>query len=238
MHYGTRVSGRPAGSSRIIGAGAANEADISVARGAMDVIEMVGPPERADRWSAPVWIRTAGTGDIDCLSDHFGALSEPSRYDRFMGAVDNFAKIAFDCLMQSSKADRFTLVAEWPGRGRGAIVGEASYAFDPDQRCGEFAISVADRWQRQGLGSALLCALQFRAVSLNHLALFGESLKTNVQMKNLACKAGFAFSRSSDWRAVRFDKALIGPIVPLPGSGSLGGSEPGMRPCDQFAVTP
>jgi len=235
MHYRTRVSGKPAGSSRIIGAGVANEAAISVARGAMDAMEIVGSP---DRRPAPVWIRTAGIGDIDCLSDHFGALSEASRYNRFMGAVSNFAKIASDCLMQTSKADRFTLVAEWRRQGRDAIIGEASYAFDLDQRCGEFAISVADRWQRQGLGSALLCALQFRAISLGNLGLFGESLKTNVQMKNLACKAGFAFSRSPDWRAVRFDKTLVGPIAPLPGSGPHGGSEPGTRSCDQLVVTP
>jgi RimJ/RimL family protein N-acetyltransferase len=196
------------------------------------------PKTSANGGLRPVWIRTAGIGDIDCLSDYFGALSEPSRHSRFMGAVDNFAKIALDCLMQSSNADRFTLVAEWRGQGRYAIVGEASYAFDPDQRCGEFAISVADRWQRQGLGSALLCALQFRAISLGYLALFGESLKANLQMKNLARKAGFAFSRSSDWRAVRFDKTLVGPIIPLPGSGPHGGSEPGARSCDQHPVTP
>jgi hypothetical protein len=122
-------------------------------------------------------------------------------------------------------------------RGRDAIIGEASYAFDLNQRCGEFAISVADCWQRQGLGFALLCALQFRAISLGYLALFGEGLKTNTQMKNLARKAGFAFSRSSDWRAVRFDKTLAGPIIPLPGSGSGGYSEPGARSCDQCVVT-
>jgi len=127
MHYRTRVSGKPAGSSRIIGAGVANEAAISVARGAMDAMAMVGSP---DRRPAPVWIRTAGIADIDCLSDHFGA-----------------------------------------------------------------------------------------------------------QMKNLACKAGFAFSRSSDWCAVRFDKTLVGPIVPLPGSGPHGGSEPDTGSCDQLAVT-
>jgi GNAT superfamily N-acetyltransferase len=138
-----------------------------------------------------------------------------------MGAVSDFAKIALDCLMQTSKADRFTLVAEWRRQGRDAIIGEASYAFDLDQRCGEFAISVADRWQRQGLGSALLCALQFRAISLGYLGLFGESLKTNVPMKNLVCKAGLAFSRPSDWRAVRFDKTLAGPIAPLPGSSPM-----------------
>jgi hypothetical protein len=35
-------------------------------------------------------------------------------------------------------------------------------------------------------------------------------LKDNEKMKSLARKAGFEFGRSSDWRAVRFDKQLAG----------------------------
>ena len=156
----------------------------------------------------PVSIRTAGIGDLDRLADHFVALSPVARYDRFMGAVDNFERIAFDCLARGRRTECFTLVAEWRGWGRDIIIGEASYAFDRDRRCGEFAISVADRWQRRGIGSALLCALQYRAVSLGYVGLFGETLMSNVAMKDMARKAGFAFSRSSDWRAVRFDKRL------------------------------
>ena len=56
----------------------------------------------------------------------------------------------------------------------------------------------------------MLCALQFRAISLGYSELFGETLKTNAPMKSLARKAGFEFTRSSDWRAVRFDRKLAG----------------------------
>jgi GNAT superfamily N-acetyltransferase len=189
--------------------------------------------------SLPVWIRSAGIGDVSALCDYFGALSPSSRNNRFMGEAGNLARIATDCLSHSGRGDRFTLIAEWRGQGRDAIIGEGSYAFDRNKRCGEFAISVADRWQRQGLGSALLCALQFRAVSLGHLDLFGEALKTNGQMKGLARKAGFEFSRSPDWRAVRFDKTLAGRIVPpWPGPGLCDGPEPGARSRDRLAVTP
>lgn len=157
-----------------------------------------------------IWIRTAAVRDVESLSRYFTSLSQPSRYNRFFGAVSNFSKVALDCLIHGWKADRFTLVAELREQARLTIVGEASYGFDRVSGCGEFAISVSDRWQHQGLGSALLSALQFRAVSLGHLELFGETMKTNNQMKNLARKAGFEFSRSSDWRLVRFDKKLPG----------------------------
>jgi GNAT superfamily N-acetyltransferase len=157
-----------------------------------------------------IWIRTATGRDVESLTAHFSTLSEPSRYNRFLGAVSNCSRIALDCLIHGRGGDRFTLVAEMRGLAREAIIGEASYGFDSDEKCGEFAISVADRWQSQGLGSALLCALQSRAISLGHFELFGETLKGNDQMKSLARKAGFAFSRSLDWRAIRFDKRLLG----------------------------
>jgi GNAT superfamily N-acetyltransferase len=158
----------------------------------------------------PIWIRTAAVRDVESLSVYFGSLSQPSRYNRFMGAVSHFSKLALDCVAHGRKADRFTLVAELRDQASDAIIGEASCAFDRESSCGEFAISVCDRWQRRGVGTALLSALQFRAVSLGYFELFGETLRTNEQMKNLARKAGFELTRSPDWRAVRFDKKLAG----------------------------
>ena|ERR1700761_6038376 len=166
------------------------------------------PSFRSGVPAAGAWIRTAASRDVEALAAYFGNLSCPSRYNRFMGAITNFSRIARDCLVHHGKADRFTLVAESREQSRCRIIGEISYGFDHDANCGEFAISVSDHWQNQGLGSALLHALQFRAVSLGHFDLFGETLKTNDQMKGLARRAGFAFSRSLDWRAVRFDKRL------------------------------
>jgi hypothetical protein len=50
-----------------------------------------------------VWIRTAAASDLEALSEYFGNLSQLSRYNRFMGAVSNFSKIAFDCLKHGWK---------------------------------------------------------------------------------------------------------------------------------------
>jgi len=158
--------------------------------------------------SAPFRIRTAGERDVERLSGYFEGLSCSARYNRFMGAAGNLTRIARDCLMAARKADCFTLVAESDLHGRDIIVGEASYAFDRISGCGEFAISVADRLRRRGLGASLLDALEGRAVSLGHLELFGETLRTNDEMKHLARKAGFEFTRALDWRALRFEKTL------------------------------
>jgi GNAT superfamily N-acetyltransferase len=157
-----------------------------------------------------VSIRTGLSPDLGSLADYFESLSESSRYNRFMGSVGSFSVIAFECLIRGCRAERFTLVAEVEEPSGAAVIAEASYAFDRNKNCGEFAISVSDRWQRRGLGTALLSELQYRAVNLGFLDLFGETLKANEPMKMFARKAGFEFTRSSDWRAVRFDKRLTG----------------------------
>lgn len=156
-------------------------------------------------------IRTAAERDVDRLAEYFAALSFSSRHNRFMGTVSDFSRIAFDCLVRNRKPDRFTLIAEMQHDAREAVIGEACYAVDNNTGLGEFAISVCDGWQNRGLGSALLSALQSRAVSLGYFGLFGETFKTNDQMKSLARKAGFAVARSDDWRVIRFDKRLLDP---------------------------
>ena len=163
-------------------------------------------------------IRTASERDIDGLAEYFGRLSYPSRHNRFMGTISNYSKVAFDCLVQTRKADRFTLIAEVQHEARETVIGEACYAVEGGTGLGEFAISVCDDWQSRGLGWALLSALQSRAVSLGYFGLFGETFKTNDHMKALARKAGFVVARSDDWRATRFEKQLLDRPCELTGA--------------------
>jgi GNAT superfamily N-acetyltransferase len=153
-------------------------------------------------------IRTAGERDLNKLVEYFGTLSRSSRYNRFMEPVSNFSKAAYE-LVRNRRTDRFTLVAELQQQGRDAVIGEASCALEAETGLGEFAISVSHAWHGRGVGSALLSALQSRAIGLGHVGLFGETLKTNEPMKALAQKAGFAFAKSDDWRAIRFEKHLL-----------------------------
>jgi hypothetical protein len=41
-----------------------------------------------------VWIRTAAGRDLESLTEYFEKLSEASRYNRFMGGVGNFSRVA------------------------------------------------------------------------------------------------------------------------------------------------
>jgi GNAT superfamily N-acetyltransferase len=89
------------------------------------------------------------------------------------------------------------------------IVGEARYAFNTDTGSFEFGLSIDDRWQGHGIGSALLANLQCRAAAFGAKRLFGDTLRSNEVMISLARKSGYGFTQSpGDWKLVRFEKHI------------------------------
>ena len=93
------------------------------------------------------------------------------------------------------EADRFSVVAVMSIDGAETIVGEARYAFDADTDSFEFGLSIDDRWQGHGVGSALLRNLECRAAAFGANRLFGDTLRSNDAMLGLARKSGFAFTQ-------------------------------------------
>ncbi len=105
--------------------------------------------------------------------------------------------------------DRFSVIATMTIDGLETIVGEARYAFDPRNDSFEFGLSIDDRWQGQGVGSALLNNLECRAAAFGATRLFGDTLRSNEAMIALARKSGFAFTNNpDDWKLVRFEKHI------------------------------
>ena len=99
-----------------------------------------------------------------------------------------------DHFIHVGEADRFSVIATMTIDGFETIVGEARYAFDADTDSFEFGLSIDDRWQGQGIGSALLRNLQCRAAAFGAKRLFGDTLRSNDAMIGLARKSGFAFT--------------------------------------------
>src|SRR5258708_32645064 len=95
-------------------------------------------------------IRTATERDVNKLAEYFGTLSHPSQYNRFMGTVSNFSRIAFDCLVHNRRADRFTLIAELHADAREAVIGEGSYHLENGTRPVGFVDDGCDSWHRVG----------------------------------------------------------------------------------------
>ena len=151
-------------------------------------------------------VRFVEPDDAEALQGYFRSLSVGSRYNRFLGAISELPQTELDHFTHVGEADRFSVIAVMTIDGIETIVGEARYAFDADDSF-EFGLSIDDRWQGQGVGSALLRNLQCRAAAFSAKRLFGDTLRSNDVMIGLARKSGFAFTASpGDWKVVRFEK--------------------------------
>ena len=161
------------------------------------------------RTGKPVTVRFVEPRDAEALQAHFRSLSTRSRYNRFLGAISELPPAELDRFVHVGEADRFSVVAVMSIDGAETIVGEARYAFDADTDSFEFGLSIDDRWQGHGLGTALLHNLECRAAAFGAARLFGDTLRSNDAMLGLARKSGFAFTKSpGDWKLVRFEKHI------------------------------
>jgi RimJ/RimL family protein N-acetyltransferase len=156
-----------------------------------------------------VTVRFVEPRDGEELQNYFRSLSSGSRYNRFLGAMSELPKPVLDHFTHVGLDDAFSVVATMNIDGFETIVGEARYGFNDRSENIEFGLSIDDRWQGHGIGSALMKNLECRAAALGAGRLFGDTLRSNEAMIGLARKSGFAFTRHpDDWKLVRFEKPL------------------------------
>jgi GNAT superfamily N-acetyltransferase len=161
------------------------------------------------RGGKPLTVRFVEPGDGEALQGYIRGLTVRSRYNRFLGATSELSKIELDHFTHAGEDDRFSVIAVMTIDGLETIVGEARYGFEPATASFEFGLSIDDRWQGHGIGSALLANLECRAAALGAKRLFGDTLRSNDVMIGLARKSGFAFLPSpGDWKLVRFEKHI------------------------------
>jgi GNAT superfamily N-acetyltransferase len=154
-------------------------------------------------------VRFVEPDDAEALQGYFRALSVRSRYNRFLGAMSELPRTELENFIHVGKRDRFSVIATMVIDGVETIVGEARYGFEADTASFEFGVSIDDRWQGLGIGSALLRNLECRAAAFGAGRVFGDTLRSNDVMIGLARKSGFNFIRHpDDWKLVRFEKRI------------------------------
>lgn len=154
-------------------------------------------------------VRFVEPRDAAALQDYFRALTTRSRYNRFLGATRELPPALLQDFIRVGQADRFSVIVTMPTAGHEIIVGEARYAYDSETTAIEFGLSIDDRWQRHGIGTALLKNLECRAASLGAERLFGDTLRANEPMIAFARKSGYAFTATpGDWKLLRFQKEI------------------------------
>ncbi len=126
------------------------------------------------------------------------ALSPESRYFRFMGSVRELTPAMLARFTQIDYDREMAFVATTQENGDDVEIGVARYVTSPDGETCEFAVTVADPWQRRGLGTGLMRALMRRAAACGLKRMRGEILAANRGMSVLAERLGFLVRRHPD----------------------------------------
>jgi GNAT superfamily N-acetyltransferase len=159
-----------------------------------------------------VAVRPIRPDDAGRLHEHLRGLSEQSRRNRFLGAVNELPPREIERLARMDRPGELALVAFAASAPDGAMIAEAIHVLEPESARCEFALSVADAWQRRGLGTLLLRLIECRAQLIGARHLFGDVLRDNAAMKGLARKRGFSLRAPvADARLVETVKDLALP---------------------------
>jgi GNAT superfamily N-acetyltransferase len=136
-----------------------------------------------------VEIRPLTADDKAGLAAGFERLSELSRYRRFLSPTSRLSAKQLAYLTEVDHHDHEALVAIDPTSHDGlAVARYVRSAQNPGEA--EFAVAVADDWQRRGLGTALLQELAARARAEGITRFTGFVLKDNQPMRGLLQSLG------------------------------------------------
>jgi acetyltransferase len=144
-----------------------------------------------------VTIRPISDADLELEAQFVRHLSPTTGYQRLMSARTP----SWEELKRFTDIDptrELALIATSSVDGRERQIGVARYVKDAAARDdAEFAIVLADDWQRRGLGRKLLAALVTAAREHGVRRLYGTTLSTNEPMLALARKLGFRAALNS-----------------------------------------
>jgi acetyltransferase len=143
-----------------------------------------------------VQIRSIEVADAMLIREFVRSLSFKTRYLRFMSGVEELSAQMVDRLTRLDHHRDAALIGIVNTDGADRVVGVARYAASADGESCEFAIVVADEWQRRGLGSRLLALLVERASSRGLKRIRGDILAINLPMTAFAKAQGFTVTRS------------------------------------------
>jgi acetyltransferase len=136
-------------------------------------------------------------------------LSDESRYYRFGETVRELSPRMLSHFTRVDYDRHMALIAVGERDGHEIQFGVARYVAGGDRQSCEFAIVIADGWQRKGLGTRLMQALMAAARAAGVREIYGEVLASNHKMLQLTAKLGFsARFDESDPRVMRVETAF------------------------------
>lgn len=140
-----------------------------------------------------ITIRPIRPEDAEMEQNFVKQLSDESKYYRFMDTLRELTQTMLVRFTQIDYDREMALIATIPGdNGKETQIGVARYVTNPDGETVEFALAVADDWQKHGVGHKLMTLLIDVARQKGYLAIVGDVLAMNSRMFRLV--AGLNFS--------------------------------------------
>lgn len=154
-------------------------------------------------------IRAIGADDASMVQAFVRRLSPRSRRYRFFSGIAELSAGLLERFVKQDYRRGLALVALSEQSGGTVIIAEARCELNQAEGKAEFAIAVADEFQRRGLGIRLLNTLVVYAAKRGIRQLFGEILADNHAMLALARRLGFQLKTNDLDRTT-----VIASIVP------------------------
>ncbi|WP_301102543.1 bifunctional acetate--CoA ligase family protein/GNAT family N-acetyltransferase [Propionivibrio sp.] len=166
------------------------------------------PVHLIQEWEQPdgriITVRPIRPEDAEMEQAFVKNLSDESKYYRFM---DTLRELTQSMLVRFTQIDydrEMALVATLTGDdGKELQIGVARYVTNPDGETVEFALAVADNWQKHGVGRKLMSALIDSARQKGYRAVVGDVLSQNTKMFRLMTTLGFTIHPHHEDPAVK-----------------------------------
>jgi acetyltransferase len=118
-------------------------------------------------------------------------LSSESIYRRFHGTIKDLSKKALKEFTEPDARNSVAIVVLRNGEKGEEEIGVARYVIDVDRADCEFAIVVADKWQKRGIGTRLMNALITHLQASGIKQITGSVIKSNTAMRPFMKQMGF-----------------------------------------------
>lgn len=173
------------------------------------------PTDLVEEWKMSdgraVLMRPVRSEDAALLEQFFDELSPEARYYRFMEHIDVLPPSMVARFTQIDYDREMALLATLTENGSEHLIGSARYSLAPDGESAEFALVIADAWQRYGLGRRLMTALITCARERGYRTMVGDVLGDNAKMFRLMRSLGFEIMPHPEESSLkRVVKKLVG----------------------------
>ena len=118
-------------------------------------------------------------------------LSPESSYLRFHGTIKDLSKKDLKTFTEPDSRNAVAMIVLRSGETGEEEIGVARYVIDPDGANCEFAIVVADTWQKRGIGTRLMNSLIKHLQASGVKRISGSVLKRNSAMLKFVKQMGF-----------------------------------------------